>query len=182
MNLLAISHYRYRHYFLRTNSCECYCYIKGKECIKAVDVYCPGFTFNLSLCHLEFKASNPYLNCTKVSSISSLGKNTLWPNISHRTAFSEQSLPAIQETRVQSLSQEDPLEKGMTTRYSILAWRIPWTEKPGGLQSMGSQSQTQLGNCHFTSLQEWNDYYHSFNSCVEVLNPPKWWYLEVVSL
>ena len=139
MNLLAISHYRYRHYFLRTNSCECYCYIKGKECIKAVDVYCPGFTFNLSLCHLEFKASNPYLNCTKVSSISSLGKNTLWPNISHRTAFSEQSLPAIQETRVQSLSQEDPLEKGMTTRYSILAWRIPWTEKPGGLPSMGSQ-------------------------------------------
>ena len=46
-------------------------------------------------------------------------------------------LLAIQKTWVQSLSQEDPLEKGMATHYSILAWRIPWTEKPGGLQSMG---------------------------------------------
>ena len=45
--------------------------------------------------------------------------------------------PAIQETRVQSLGQEDPLEKGMATHSRILAWRIPWTEEPGGLQSMG---------------------------------------------
>ena len=42
-------------------------------------------------------------------------------------------LPAVQETRVQSLDQEDPLEKGMATHSSILAWRIPWTEEPGGL-------------------------------------------------
>ena len=49
------------------------------------------------------------------------------------------NLPAVQETRIQSLSQEDPLEEGMTTHSSILARRIPWTEKPGGLQSMGSQ-------------------------------------------
>ena len=49
------------------------------------------------------------------------------------------NLPAIQETWVQSLSKEDPLEKGMTTHSNILAWRIPWTEEPGGLQSMGSQ-------------------------------------------
>ena len=42
-------------------------------------------------------------------------------------------LPAMWETRVQSLGQEDPLEKGMATQSSILAWRIPWTEKPGGL-------------------------------------------------
>ena len=48
-------------------------------------------------------------------------------------------LPAMQETRVQSLDREDPLEKEMTTRSSILAWRIPWMEKPGGLQSMGLQ-------------------------------------------
>ena len=41
-------------------------------------------------------------------------------------------LPAMQETRVQSLVREDPLEKGMATRSSILAWRIPWTEEPGG--------------------------------------------------
>ena len=45
----------------------------------------------------------------------------------------------MQETQVQSLDQENPLEKGMATHSSILAWRIPWTEEPGGLQSMGSQ-------------------------------------------
>ena len=49
------------------------------------------------------------------------------------------NLPAMQETQVLSLSQEDPLEKGMATHSSILAWRIPWTEEPGELQSMGSQ-------------------------------------------
>ena len=49
------------------------------------------------------------------------------------------NLPAMQETRVQSLGWEDPLEKGMETHSSILAWRIPWTEEPGGLQSVGSQ-------------------------------------------
>ena len=47
--------------------------------------------------------------------------------------------PAMQETQVGSLGQEDPLEKGMVTHSSILAWRIPWTEEPGGLQSMESQ-------------------------------------------
>ena len=46
--------------------------------------------------------------------------------------------PAMQETRVQSLGREYPLEKEMATHSSILAWRIPWTEKPGGVQSMGS--------------------------------------------
>ena len=49
------------------------------------------------------------------------------------------NLPAIQETWVQSLGWEDPLEKGTTTHSSILAWRIPWTEEPGWLLSMGSQ-------------------------------------------
>ena len=49
------------------------------------------------------------------------------------------NLPAMQETLVQSLGLEDPLEKGTATHSSILAWRIPWTEEPGRLQSMGSQ-------------------------------------------
>ena len=49
------------------------------------------------------------------------------------------NLPAMQETQVQSLGQEDPPEKGMATHSSILAWEIPWTEEPGGLQSMGFQ-------------------------------------------
>ena len=52
------------------------------------------------------------------------------------------NLPAIKETQVWSLGQEDPLEKGMATHSSILAWRIPWTEEPGGLQSVGLQNRT----------------------------------------
>ena len=50
------------------------------------------------------------------------------------------NLPAMQETRVRSLDWEDPLEKGMVTHSSILAWEIPWIEGPGGLQSVGSQT------------------------------------------
>ena len=53
------------------------------------------------------------------------------------------NLPAMQETRVRSLGQEDPLEKGMATHSNSLAWRIPRTEKPGGLQSMKLQ---RVGN------------------------------------
>ena len=49
------------------------------------------------------------------------------------------NLPARQDTQVLSLGQDDPLEKEMATHSSILAWRIPWTEEPGGLQSMGLQ-------------------------------------------
>ena len=49
------------------------------------------------------------------------------------------NLPVMQETTVRSLGWEDPLEKEMATHSSILAWEIPWTEEPGGLQSMGSQ-------------------------------------------
>ena len=54
-------------------------------------------------------------------------------------AQSVKNLPAMQKTRVQFLGQEDPLEKEMATHSSILAWRIPWTEEPSRLQSMGSQ-------------------------------------------
>ena len=49
------------------------------------------------------------------------------------------NLPVMQETQVQSLGQENPPEEGMATHSSILAWRIPWTEEPGGLQSVGSR-------------------------------------------
>ena len=49
------------------------------------------------------------------------------------------NLPAMQETWVQSLCEEDPLEKGLETHFGVLAWRIPWTEEPGMLQSMMSQ-------------------------------------------
>ena len=56
------------------------------------------------------------------------------------------TLPVTQTTQVRSLGGEDPLEKEMATHSIILPWRIPWTEEPGGLQSMGSQSRTQLND------------------------------------
>ena len=58
--------------------------------------------------------------------------------------------PAMQKTRVQCLAQEDPLEKELAPHSSTLAWRIPWTEEPGRLQSMGSQSRTRLSD--YTTL------------------------------
>ena len=60
--------------------------------------------------------------------------------------------PAMQETRVQSLGQEDTLEKGMATPSSILAWRIPWIEEPGRLQSMGSQRAGHILNSMYSYL------------------------------
>ena len=59
-------------------------------------------------------------------------------------------LPAMQETGVQSPGREDPLEKEMATHSSTLAWKIPWMEEPGGLQSVGLQSWTQLSDFTFT--------------------------------
>ena len=53
------------------------------------------------------------------------------------------NLPTMWETWVRSLGWEDPLEKGMATHFSILAWKIPWTEEPGGLQSMGLQKKVK---------------------------------------
>ena len=56
-----------------------------------------------------------------------------------RASLVVRNLPAMWETQVRSLGQEDPLEEEMATHSSVLAWRIPWTQEPGGLQSMGSQ-------------------------------------------
>ena len=70
----------------------------------------------------------PYLNFTRAlfgaSLVAQTGKN----------------LPTMRETQIQSLGQKDSLEKGMPAHFNILVWKIPWTEEPGGLQSMGSQS------------------------------------------
>ena len=60
------------------------------------------------------------------------------------------NMPAMRETQVQSLDWEDPVEKGMVTHSSILARRIPWTEEPGELQTMGLKSRTRLNNYTFT--------------------------------
>ena len=64
-------------------------------------------------------------------------------NVAFLVAQVVKNLPAMWETRVQSLGQEDPLEKGKATHSSILIWRIPWTEKPGKLQSSGFQRVRQ---------------------------------------
>ena len=65
------------------------------------------------------------------------------------------NLPAMRETWVRPLVWEDPLEEGMAAHSSILAWRIPWTEEPGGLQSVGLQSQTRLKQLS-TQSSQWN--------------------------
>ena len=72
----------------------------------------------------------------KWESLYTVSGNVIWASL---VAQSVKNLPAVQETRVQSLGLEDPLEKEMATPSSILAWKISWTEEPGGLQSMGSQ-------------------------------------------
>ena len=65
-------------------------------------------------------------------------------------------LPTARETWVQSLGQEDLLEKAMAPHSSVLAWKIPWTEEPGGLQSVGLQSQTRLTDFTFTFIVLYN--------------------------
>ena len=66
-------------------------------------------------------------------------KQTKQSSVGERMAQMVKSLPAIQETQVQSLDWDDPLKKRMATHTSVLAWRVPWTEEPDGLQSKGSQ-------------------------------------------
>ena len=73
----------------------------------------------------------------------------LWPMRASLVAQPVKRLPAMQEIRVQSLGQEDPLEEEMVTHSSTLAWKIQWTEKPGRLQSMGLQ---RVGHDWATSL------------------------------
>ena len=72
-------------------------------------------------------------------------------------------LPTMQETWVQSLGQEDVLEKKMVTYSSILAWKIPWTEEPGKLQSMGSQ---RVGHGGATSFSLSLSFTHTYMLCV----------------
>ena len=63
------------------------------------------------------------------------------------------TLPTMQDTWVDPLGWEDPLEEGMAAHSSILAWRIPWPEEPGGLQSMGSQESDTTGRLHTHALE-----------------------------
>ena len=77
-------------------------------------------------------------------------------------AQSVKNLPAVQETQARSLGWEDPLEKEIANHSSIVAWKIPWTEGPGGLQSMGSQrvghdlETKQAGYVFYCELSVWS--------------------------
>ena len=81
----------------------------------------------IGMCHLYISSPIYMCVCMYVYIYASLVAQTV------------KSLPAMQETQIRSLGQEDPLEKEMATHSSILAWEIPWTEEPGGLQSTWSQ-------------------------------------------
>ena len=85
--------------------------------------------------------SSPHQNFLLASLLVHSSRQNLlqWAHPNSLVTQSVKNPPAMQETRVQSLGREDPLEKGMATHSSILAWRIPCTEEPGRLQSMGSQ-------------------------------------------
>ena len=80
-------------------------------------------------------------------------------------------MPAMWETQVQSLDWEDPLEKGMASCCSILAWRIPWTEEPGGLQSMGLR---WVGCDQATNTYTWQVLIYSWHSIPTSLFTERW--------
>ena len=102
-------------------------------------VYCLDWSSNL------FLILYPHNPCCSWILGSTFGKG--WTtNRASLVAQLVKNLPAVQETQVFSLAQEDPLEKGMATHSSIPAWRIPWTEEPGGLQFMRLQSRTSLSD------------------------------------
>ena len=99
-----------------------------------------------SYCNLPF---------TKVASVATSFDHTYLTNRASLVAQTVKNLPAMQETQVQSLGREDLLVKEMANHSSILAWRIPRTEKPGGLQSTGSQRvRRDLSDLHFQDTLE----------------------------
>ena len=112
---------------------------------------------NISLCDSEVQTGKQWDIVSKERCESIWSPRFLLQFCGLRASFIAQlvkNLPTVQETRVWSLSREDPLEKEMATHSSVLAWKIPWTEEPGGLQSMGSPRGRHDWTTN-TSLQEW---------------------------
>ena len=109
----------------------------------------PHFQSELSMLSLVnlLNGTNMSVSSTTIMSFpKGVGSILFFSNLSHiigtmgfPPGSAIKTLPAMREIQVQSLGQEDPLEEGMATHFSILAWRIPWTEKIGRLQSIGSQ-------------------------------------------
>ena len=115
--------------FLRDNASVIYAFVRSTVCItmhyETAGTKDPLVVHNGSICDKE-----------RVNSLKSIKKSILLISL---VAQLVKNLPAMRETWVRSLDWEDPLEEDMATHFSILAWRIPWTEEPGGLQSMGPQ-------------------------------------------
>ena len=89
--------------------------------------------------------NGPRIQCLKIAFLSPCG--SLGPRGTSLVAQTVKHLPTMRETWVRSLRREDPLEEGMATHPSTLACRTPWTEEPGGLQSLGSQSRAHGVSC-----------------------------------
>ena len=137
--------------------------------VKALSFHCSGHGFDAwsGASQVVLVVKNPPANAGDIrdmGSIPGLGRspggghgNPLQYSLgTSLVAQTVKNLPAMQETWVQSLGREDPLEKGMATFSSTLAWRIPWTEEPGGLQSMGlqeSDTTEQLTHTVFPFLE-----------------------------
>ena len=111
------------------------------------------FFFFLVLCPTNFSCLSSYELWSLFPQFSKTPIICVVPK-SFLVAQMVKNLPAMQESRVHSLGQEDPLEKGMATHSSILAWRIPWSEEPCGLQSMGLQRvrQNWAANMYYPSF------------------------------
>ena len=93
--------------------------------------------------HATQHSQETFLN-SKMTDLLTLFKPNLGHSWASLVAQMIKNLPAMLETQVQSLGQEDPLGEGMATHSSILAWRIPWTEEPGRLQSMHGVTESNM--------------------------------------
>ena len=109
--------------------------------------------WEIQICSLRREAGLSFYRVFNKLTHLNLGENREFPG-KPLVAQTVKRLPTMQETWVQSLGREDPLEKEMATHSSILAWKIPWTEEPGRLQSMGLQrvGHDWVASLHFTSL------------------------------
>ena len=112
----------------------------------------------------EAKQGNDLLGYSSLSCLFRRAYGAIWASL---VAQRLKPLPAMLETWVQSLSQEDPLEKEMATHSCILAWRIPWTEEPGGLQSTGVAKRDTTERLHFHfhgAICDWLSFSFTFSN------------------
>ena len=103
----------------------------------SVPLFLPSFLSCLSPPQFFYSLTSPFPTCIPLLPILQYLMGVVWFFRASLVAQTVKNLPEIQETWAQSLGQEDLLEKKMAPHSSILAWRVPWTEEPGGLQSLG---------------------------------------------